>query len=154
MRITTLCLAVKEGKILLAMKKRGFGSGKLNGYGGKVQDGESIEEAAIREMKEEVELIAETSNLNKVGRLEFLFNGKPEWDQEMHIFLVREWTGEPRESEEMRPQWFDVKEIPFDSMWPDDKYWLPSVLAGKKIEGSFCFIKDGAEIEKYDIREI
>lgn len=32
--------------VLLGMKKRGFGAGKWNGFGGKVQPGETIEEAA------------------------------------------------------------------------------------------------------------
>lgn len=34
--------------VLLGMKKRGFGAGKWNGFGGKVQPGETIEEAARR----------------------------------------------------------------------------------------------------------
>ncbi|CAN0505072.1 unnamed protein product, partial [Ectocarpus sp. 12 AP-2014] len=33
-------------EILLGMKKRGFGEGKWNGFGGKVESGESVEEAA------------------------------------------------------------------------------------------------------------
>lgn len=34
---TTLCLLKKENSILLAMKKRGFGAGKYNGVGGKIE---------------------------------------------------------------------------------------------------------------------
>jgi hypothetical protein len=30
----------KEGKLLLGMKKRGFGMNKYNGFGGKVEKGE------------------------------------------------------------------------------------------------------------------
>ena len=36
-------------KILLAMKKKGFGEGKYNGVGGKQEKGEDIEQTAIRE---------------------------------------------------------------------------------------------------------
>ena len=43
--------AKKKDKVLLAMKKRGFGAGKWNGVGGKVKDGETIKQAAIRERK-------------------------------------------------------------------------------------------------------
>lgn len=154
MRPTTLCLALKDGKILLAMKKRGFGAGKLNGYGGKVEEGETVEAAAVREMREEIGLLAETTGINKVGQIEFHFKDKPEWNQKMHIFLVKNWEGEPQESEEMKPQWFDVKNIPFDAMWPDDKHWLPMVLAGKKVEGKFDFVNEGAHIDGFDIREI
>jgi 8-oxo-dGTP pyrophosphatase MutT (NUDIX family) len=35
------------------MKKRGFGNGKYNGFGGKVENGETIQQAAIRETIEE-----------------------------------------------------------------------------------------------------
>ena len=136
------------------MKKRGFGAGRFNGYGGKVQEGETIEAAALREMKEEVGLAAENSNLNKVGQIKFFFKDKEGWDQEMHVFLVKDWQGESQESEEMKPQWFNIKEIPFDSMWPDDKHWLPAVLAGKKIEGHFNFINGGSNIDGFDIREV
>src|SRR3989344_809583 len=154
MRPTTLCFAIKDDKILLAMKKRGFGAGRFNGYGGKVQEGETIEAAALREMKEEVGLAAENSNLNKVGQIKFFFKDKEGWDQEMHVFLVKDWQGESQESEEMKPQWFNIKEITFDSMWPDDKHWLPAVLAGKKIEGHFNFINGGSNIDGFDIREV
>lgn len=34
---TTLCLLKRNDEILLAMKKRGFGTGKYNGVGGKIE---------------------------------------------------------------------------------------------------------------------
>ena len=37
-----------DKQILLGLKKRGFGEGKWNGFGGKVQPGESIAQGAIR----------------------------------------------------------------------------------------------------------
>lgn len=45
---------MKENQILLAMKKRGFGAGKWNGAGGKINAGETIEEATTREVDEEL----------------------------------------------------------------------------------------------------
>lgn len=47
-KLLTLVLVVQPGRVLLGMKKRGFGAGKWNGFGGKVQTGESIEQAARR----------------------------------------------------------------------------------------------------------
>ena len=52
-KILTLCIIHQHSKILLGMKKRGHGVGKWNGFGGKVEKGETIEEAARRETKEE-----------------------------------------------------------------------------------------------------
>ncbi len=149
-----MCLLVKGDKIILAMKKRGFGAGKLNGIGGKVAEGETIEVAAAREVEEEIGVITDPAKMEKVGNVEFYFKDKPEWNQHMHIFLVKDWQGEPEESEEMTPRWYSQNEIPFDAMWPDDKHWLPAVLAGKKVEGKFYFINEGANIDGFDVREI
>jgi len=38
-------------------------------------------------------------------------------------------------------------------MWPDDKYWLPRVLEGEKIEAVFHFDSEGDNIEDYDVEE-
>ncbi len=154
MKAVTLCLLVKDGKVLLAMKKRGFGMGKWNGVGGKVQDGETMEMAAVRETGEEIGVAVESTSMKNVGNIEFYFKDKPEWNQHMHIFLVKDWKGEPKESEEMAPKWYLHNEIPFDAMWLDDKHWLPLVLAGKKVEGKFNFVNEGANIDDFDIREV
>ncbi|GAJ07377.1 unnamed protein product, partial [marine sediment metagenome] len=52
----TLCFFIKENPklILLGMKKRGFGKDKYNGFGGKINPDETIEEAAVREVQEEI----------------------------------------------------------------------------------------------------
>lgn len=47
-RLYTLVLVLQPPRVLLGMKKRGFGAGRWNGFGGKVQGGESIEDGAKR----------------------------------------------------------------------------------------------------------
>jgi mutator protein MutT len=151
---TTLCLLIKPGEILLAMKKRGFGMGRWNGYGGKIESGETILEAAVREVAEEIGVVCNQNDLEEVARLKFYFPIKKEWDQEVVIFLVQNWNGEPTETEEMKPQWFRIVELPFDQMWPDDRYWLPKVLAGKKLRGEFYFNEDGLGFKNFELLEI
>lgn len=72
----------------------------------------------------------------------------------MHIYTLRDWQGEPMESEEMKPQWYRYSEVPFNQMWCDDKCWLPIVLRGNKIQGEFFFTPDGEDYERYSIRII
>jgi len=135
-KVLTLCLLRRGGNILLGMKKRGFGQGRWNGFGGKVEEGETIREAAIREVREEAGI--EPSGLVEKGRILFEFESEPK-KLEVHIFDVTRYKGEPAETEEMRPQWFAVNEIPFRQMWADDEHWFPFFLAGKKFAGSFLF---------------
>ncbi len=132
----TLCLVHQHPRILLGMKKRGFGAGRWNGFGGKVEDGETIEEAAAREMREEAGL--EAVAMEKSGVIDFEFENDTKV-LEVHIFRVTKFGGEPLETEEMKPQWFHIDEIPFEQMWPDDAYWLPLLLEGKKFQGRFLF---------------
>jgi len=49
----------------------------------------------------------------------------------------------------MKPRWFKIEEIPFDQMWPDDKYWLPLLLDGKNFRGKFYF--EGRKLSDYQI---
>ncbi len=135
-KILTLCIIHQHPKILLGMKKRGHGEGKWNGFGGKVEEGETIEEAAMREIKEESGV--EIREMNKMGIVEFCYQDGS-GDMEVHIFRAKEFEGSPAESEEMKPRWFHIDEIPYGQMWPDDKYWLPLFLDGKNFKGKFLF---------------
>jgi len=152
MRDTTLCLLVKEKEIVLAMKKRGFGKGRYNGYGGKPNWGESIEAAAIRELKEESGIDITAKDLKKHAEIEFHFPQKPEWSQRVHVFRIDSWQGTPQESDEMAPEVFSVDNIPFEQMWPDDKHWFSHFLAKKFIKASFTFSADQTTIEKMDVK--
>lgn len=132
----TLCIIRQDQKVLLGMKKRGFGAGRWNGFGGKVEAGETIEDAARREFFEEAGI--RVTDIERVGLINFEFMGDPV-ALEVNVFRADKFEGEPVESEEMKPAWFNVDEIPFDQMWPDDKHWMPIFLEGKKFEGKFVF---------------
>jgi len=139
MRNAVLCFLVKreEGQtkdVLLAMKKRGFGQGKWNAPGGKIEDAknEDWEEAVARETKEEIGV--NPVDLYKVAELTFLFPNKKEWNQLVHVYICEEWEGEPKESEEMKPQWFKKEEIPYNNMFGADIFWVPKILSGKKVK--------------------
>ena len=148
---TNLCLLMKEGQVLLAMKKRGFGTGRWNGVGGKLLEGETIESSLMREMKEEIGVTVHEQDLKKCGLLDFYFQTKPEWSQRVHVFFVTSWEGEPTETEEMKPQWFPLSAIPYDEMWVDDRHWLPIVLKGQSVTASFTFSDLGTTIAEMSV---
>jgi len=154
----TLCFLIRgrgsSGEVCLALKKRGFGEGLWNGVGGKVHEGETIKQAASREVFEEIAV--NLKKLKKVAILHFYFPNDPkkkDWNQDVHVFLTETWGGEPKETEEMMPRWFKSVKLPFAKMWASDPFWLPKVLAGKKIVGWFNF-DDNNKVSDYKIKNV
>lgn len=136
MKKYTLAFICAEKRVLLGRKKRGFGAGYWNGFGGKVEPGESSEAAIRREVREECGLCVE--QLESAGGLRFVFAGDPVW-MDVQLFRVLDWSGQVQESEEMAPAWFDRDSLPFDKMWADDRFWLPQLLTGRTVSGDFYF---------------
>lgn len=132
----TLVVIHDNERILLGLKKRGFGMGKWNGFGGKIKAGERAMDAARREVLEECGLTIE--KLEPRGSLTFTFSDNDDMPK-VALFVARAYQGEIIESDEMRPQWFALDKIPYENMWADDKIWLPRVLAGESVQGKFEF---------------
>jgi hypothetical protein len=57
----------------------------------------------------------------------------------VHAYICTDWRGDPSESEEMAPKWFEFSDIPYEQMWQDDPHWLPLILEGHKVSGIFEF---------------
>jgi 8-oxo-dGTP diphosphatase/2-hydroxy-dATP diphosphatase len=141
--IVTLTHVYNQREILLGMKKRGFGAGFWNGFGGKPEKGETIEQTASRELMQESGIVED--NLVPAGVFNVRFEGK-EKIFEIHLFRVAPFFGPAQETEEMRGQWFARDAIPFNQMWVNDKLWLEHFLEGKNVEGFFLLDEKGERV--------
>jgi len=148
---TCLCLLLRTGddgtrEVLLGYKKTGFGRGKVVAPGGHVEAGESATAAAAREVKEETGIRVAQGALTEAAQLTFLFPAHPSWDMDVAIFTSADWSGEAAESDEIRPRWFPVTDLPLDHMWDDGKHWLPRVLAGERLRAVFSYAPDNETV--------
>jgi 8-oxo-dGTP diphosphatase len=133
--------------ILLGEKKTGLGTGKLVGPGGKLELGETPVQAVVREVLEEVGLSIDIASLKLIGELTYPFPHRPEWSQKSWAFVCDRWDGDPIESDELKPIWFRMDDIPFGRMWDDANFWLPRALRGEFVEATFTFGPDGNSVE-------
>lgn len=133
--IANLVFLTERNRVLLIHKKTGLGAGKINGPGGKLEPGETAKEAAVREVEEELEITPH--ELREVGVLHFDFVD----GLRLHctVFRGSGFEGSPTETREARPEWFEFEKIPYDRMWPDDRYWLPRMLEGGRFRAWFAF---------------
>ena len=134
--VATLMFVHKDGQVLLIRKKRGLGAGKINGPGGRVEQGETPLECAVRETREE--LLITPQNVRAAGELFFHAEDMPRIHG--HVFTATDFIGTPAETDEAIPLWTPTDRLPIDEMWDDDRLWLPQVLAGRSIRGWFTFV--------------
>ena len=91
----TLLFVLRDHHVLLIDKKRGIGAGKVNGPGGRIDDGESALGAAIREVQEE--LLVTPTGVSPVG--EVLFQVVDGTSIHIHVFCATGCEGEPQETD-------------------------------------------------------
>ena len=111
----TLCFPLRDAatgtEVLLGLKRTGFGIGKIVGIGGHVEPGESDAEAVVREVWEETGIVVLQEDLAHAVFVKFIFPARPEWNMSCRLFTTRRWDGEPAESQEITPEWFDFRVV-------------------------------------------
>ena len=142
-----LCFVRDGDRLLLIHKKTGLGAGKVNAPGGRIDPGEAAEEAAVREVREEVGV--EASGLTKAGELSFQFVD----GYALHgvVFFASAHSGAPHETREADPFWCPIDAIPYERMWEDDRYWLPLALEGRPFRAFFVFDGDRMLSRRIDL---
>lgn len=147
-----VCYLLRAGaggdEVLLGRKKFGLGEGNLVGPGGKLDPGESPQDAIVREVAEETSL--RVGRVELVGNLTYRFLTKPSWNQRSWVFVCRDWSGEAEESEELAPGWFPLAQLPTWHMWDDAKYWVEDAIAGNFVTATFEFGADRRTVSASD----
>ncbi|GMH95491.1 hypothetical protein TL16_g13172 [Triparma laevis f. inornata] len=139
-------------QVLFGKKLRGFGEGKFNGFGGKPNPNEPMRDCAVRETFEECGVQIPPEFLLSAGTLTFTGMGGKQMIIHLYRVNLDNFPFSVKASEEMAPTYFPISSIPYDQMFDDDKFWLPTVLsepwsADLALEGNFHF--DGDKISHY-----
>ena len=153
-RVTLLfCADFEMQSVLLGLKKTGFGTGRIVGIGGGIEDLEAPADAAVRELLEETGLVVSQADLRDAGGIEFRFAGQPAWDMEAHLFVTHRWSGTALETTEIAPIWCDLDALPWEQMWADGHYWLLECLRGGRIDAVCVYAADGQTVQSFTQRQ-
>ncbi|HXK38763.1 MAG TPA: NUDIX domain-containing protein [Candidatus Paceibacterota bacterium] len=152
MQRATLCFLLRGEDVCQAQKKRGFGAGKLNAYGGKFKKGESARACAVRETFEESGARIYRKDLKQVAIVATYFGRVPAW--ELHVFVARKWKGEPRETVEMgKPKWSPRNALPEDEMLSIGRYWVPRAVMELSFKAEVYLSRNGKNVRKIVFRK-
>ena len=153
MKISSICFFIKGNKIYLSNKKRGFGQGFLNGYGGKKKPDETLEMSILRELYDESGINVLFENMDKVAFIDF-YEGDTHIFQ-CHVFFINKWQGDFKETEEMAyPELYDRDSLPFDKMWKSYREWLPLVCSGLRIRAKAYYNKGMDEVVSFEYESL
>ena len=136
----TLCHIINGNLVLLKEATRGISRGKWNGPGGKIEEGESAEESARREVKEETGL--DIGRLFYHGILRFK-DTEGNGIMDVHLFSTSEYSGIQKDTEEGVLRWFPVSNLPWDAMWEDDRFWFWLMLSKRRFDADFVQNDEG-----------
>lgn len=101
------CFLIKDNKVVVTKYKEG---NKKEGYyeipGGKIEERETLEQAAIREMKEKTGI--KIKNLKYRGNMIIEY---PNRIFDFEVFICNECEGKPQDFEENTSEWIEINEL-------------------------------------------
>ncbi len=149
-RSVVLCFLFRQlddtGQVLLGLKRTGFGTGRVMALGGKIDGGESAVAAAVREVSEESGIVLPPESFQDAGRVRWSFPSAPEWNMAAFLFTADAGDAEPVPSSEIEPCWYGLDDIPWNAMWKDAPYWLPTLLAGRSVDAHIAMDPDNENV--------
>lgn len=160
MQETTLCYIEKDHQYLMLLRNKkpnDLNEGKWIGVGGKLEEGETPRQCALREIREETGLTA----LDLTARGVVHFHSEAWGSEEMYLYTVADFQGELTDCDEGQLRWIDKAEV-FDlKLWDGDRMFLQYLIDDAPyFDMTLCYdaddrlrqcIVDGHEEELFDI---
>ncbi|MCP5063119.1 MAG: 8-oxo-dGTP diphosphatase [Ignavibacteriae bacterium] len=145
MKLATLCYVMDGDKTLMLYrnkKENDYHEGKWNGLGGKLEQGETPEECAIREVYEESGL--KVSDPEMKGLITFpMFDGVDDWY--VWVFVFKKFDGKQIDSPEGTLEWIQNNKLTGLNLWDGDKIFIPWLFENKCFSSKFIY-EDGKYI--------
>ena len=140
MKLATLCYVRRNGLTLMIHRIKQTNDmhyGKWNGLGGKLEPGESPEECAKREIREESGLVAKKLDLK--GFLTFPGFAQDE-DWYAFVYVVSEFEGEIRDSREGILDWIEDGRLLELNLWEGDRIFMPWLDRSGIFSAKFVYV--------------
>ncbi len=139
MQLATLCYVIDKNKTLMLhriKKKNDVHEGKWNGLGGKFETGETPQECAIREVKEESGLLIKNPMMH--GFITFpMFDRLKDWY--VFIFTAKKFSGKLIESHEGKLEWINNDKLLDLNLWEGDRIFIPWLFQKKFFSAKFVY---------------
>ena len=142
MKMATLCYLKREGQTLMVhriKKENDIHMGKWNGLGGKLEPGETPEECAMREIREETGLTVTNPILKGILTFPDYANNE---DWYAFVYIAHEMEEELIDSPKGTLKWIDDEKLLSLNLWEGDRIFLPWLEQSKFFSGKFVY-KDG-----------
>ncbi len=153
MKNTTLIYLERDHKYLMMYRGRkphDPNAGKWIGIGGKIEEGETPEECAIRETLEETGITLDSLTFRGIV---FFINTKYETEY-MYLYTSTEFDGaDPTDCDEGDLRWIDIDEIGSLSLWEGDRIFL-DLLKSDSSPFLLTLRYDGDELLDHSLRMI
>ena len=126
LRVAAAALVDGDGRVLLAQRPAGKSMAGLWEFpGGKIEAGETPEQALRRELAEELGIIVEVADLTLAATATHDYQ---DFHLDMPLFLCRRWQGAPHSNEGQALAWVLPRDLPGYAMPPADAPLVASLI--------------------------
>ena len=151
---TTLCYIEENNSYLMlhrTKKEKDYNKDKWIGIGGKFENGESPEDCAVREVREETGLVIEPSDLEYCGIVTFVDVSQPEaYTEFMHVFRARKFSGELKtDCPEGELEWVPLSKLKELPHWQADEIFYDFLEQNHPFFSLKCIYKNNVLIKTY-----